>query len=83
MRVVVDANILASGVFWAGTPGRVLQLWVDGRIELIASAEIVREYEEVISEMAACRGRPDLAQRWRRIPPAERPAQSPARSLPR
>lgn len=67
MRVVVDANILASGVFWAGTPGRVLQLWVDGRIELIASAEIVREYEEVISEMAACRGRPDLAQRWARF----------------
>lgn len=64
MRVVVDANILASGVFWAGTPGRVLQLWLNGRIELLASSDIVMEYEQVLLELAGRRGRRDLAHRW-------------------
>jgi predicted nucleic acid-binding protein len=52
VRVVVDANILASGVFWAGTPGRVLQLWLNGRIDLLASSDIVMEYEQVLLELA-------------------------------
>ena len=64
MRVVVDANILASGVFWAGPPGRVLQMWLNGRFDLLASSDIVMEYEQVLLELAGRRGRRDLAHRW-------------------
>lgn len=30
MKVVLDANIVVSGVLWKGNPGRVLKLCIDG-----------------------------------------------------
>jgi predicted nucleic acid-binding protein len=27
MKVVLDANILASGIFWGGQPLKILELW--------------------------------------------------------
>ena len=41
MRIVLDANVLASGVFWAGNPFRVLDLWARDRIQVIASEPIL------------------------------------------
>lgn len=64
MRIVLDANVLVSGIFWAGVPSQLLQRWLAGRLEIIASVEIVAEYERVLYEVAGPRGRNDLAQRW-------------------
>lgn len=57
MRIVVDANVLLSGIFWSGVPGQLLHHEIFGRVELIASVEIVAEYERVLSEVAGVRGR--------------------------
>jgi len=52
MKVVVDTNVLISGVFFSGTPHRVLEAWRDGRIELVVSPQILEEYARVGSRLA-------------------------------
>ncbi len=47
MKVVVDTNVLVSGVFFGGVPARVLEAWRDEKIELVVSPEILEEYRRV------------------------------------
>ena len=51
MRVVVDTNVLMSGLFFAGVPGRVLDALKDGRLTLVASPGIVDEYVRVANDL--------------------------------
>lgn len=53
MRIVLDTNVLVSGVFFGGIPGRILQAWRDGKIQIVLSPEILDEYREVLDELAA------------------------------
>jgi len=53
MKVVVDTNVLISGVFFGGMPSRVLEAWRDGRIGLVMSPEILEEYRRVGEELEA------------------------------
>ncbi len=57
-KAVLDTNILASGVFWAGTPHQVLQAWMAGRFRWVISEEIFDEYREVLLELAS--GKPEV-----------------------
>ena len=47
MRVILDTNVFISGVFFSGPPHRILEAWRDGKIKLVASAEILEEYRRV------------------------------------
>jgi uncharacterized protein len=47
MKVVLDTNVLVSGIFFAGPPYRILKAWRDGQIELAVSLEILAEYRQV------------------------------------
>ena len=47
MRVVLDTNVLVSGVFFSGLPRRILEAWRDRRVELVVSLEILEEYRRV------------------------------------
>jgi len=47
MRVVLDTNVLMSGIFFAGPPARILTVWAEGRIDLLASVDILAEYRRV------------------------------------
>lgn len=51
MRIVVDTNVLVSGVFFGGAPSQVLGAWRDGRVELLVSPEILDEYRRVGEEL--------------------------------
>ncbi|MBI4385923.1 MAG: putative toxin-antitoxin system toxin component, PIN family [Elusimicrobia bacterium] len=42
-RVVLDTNVIISS-FWGGKPGEIVDLWKDGRILLIVSLPILKEY---------------------------------------
>jgi uncharacterized protein len=44
MRVILDANIVMSGIFWAGHARNILLLLEQGRFEHVCSKEIVEEY---------------------------------------
>lgn len=47
MRIVLDTNVFVSAIFFGGVPGRILEAWRDGRIQLSLSAEILDEYQRV------------------------------------
>ena len=51
MKIVVDTNVLISGVFFGGYPKKILSASVDGKIRVCASMEILNEYQEIIQEM--------------------------------
>lgn len=49
MRVVLDANVLISGVISPrGNPARILDLWKQERFDLVVSQPILDELERVI-----------------------------------
>ena len=52
MRVVIDTNVLVSGVFFGGVPGRILDAWRDGKLTLVVSPAILEEYERVGAVLA-------------------------------
>jgi putative PIN family toxin of toxin-antitoxin system len=47
VRVILDTNVFISGVFFSDPPHRILEAWRDGKIKLVASAEILEEYRRV------------------------------------
>lgn len=51
MKIVIDTNVLISGVFFGGFPGKILSAVVNREITACATAEIIDEYEEIIQEM--------------------------------
>ena len=53
MRVVLDTNVLMSGIFFGGVPGRILGAWAEGRLELVLSPDILAEYRRVGTELTA------------------------------
>ena len=52
MRVVLDTNVIISGIFWKGPPHEILQLWHDREIELVVSLEILEEYHRVADSIS-------------------------------
>jgi len=51
VKVVLDTNVLISGIFFAGPPGRILDAWSDNRVQVAASPEILEEYCRVVEEL--------------------------------
>ena len=39
MRIIVDTNVVMSGIFFGGVPGRILDAWAEGRLELVLSPD--------------------------------------------
>jgi predicted nucleic acid-binding protein len=64
MRVVVDANVLASGIFWGGYPNRILDRWAYDRMAVLVSIPILDEYSRVLTVLGQREERTDLAGRW-------------------
>lgn len=51
MRVVIDTNVLISGVFFGGFPREILSAVVSQKIIACVTTEIINEYEEIVQEM--------------------------------
>ena len=51
MRIVLDTNVLISGIFFAGPPGSILDAWSANRVQIVTSPEILEEYRRVASEL--------------------------------
>ena len=64
MRVLVDTNVFASGIFWGGYPSRVLELWARDRFELVLSLDIPAEYARVLTDLGGREAQSELAKRW-------------------
>ena len=53
MKVVVDTDVLVSGIFFGGAPRRVVEAVAGSAIEASATTEIVDEYEGIEMVTAA------------------------------
>ena len=51
MRIVIDTNVLISGVFFGGFPRKILSSVVAGKMIACATSEIINEYEAIVQEM--------------------------------
>ncbi|MEO6445315.1 MAG: putative toxin-antitoxin system toxin component, PIN family [Gemmatimonadaceae bacterium] len=52
MKVVLDTNVLVSGLIFGGTPARILSAWSKSAFTLILSPTILDEYRRVGWELA-------------------------------
>lgn len=51
MNIVVDTNVLISGIFFGGYPERILKTIVAGKVSAFVTVEIIEEYIKVFDEM--------------------------------
>ena len=47
MRIILDTNVLVSGIFFSGPPFRILKAWRDNKLQLVVSTDILDEYQRV------------------------------------
>ena len=51
MRIVVDTNVVISGIFFGGNPRKIVEAIADGGIDAYATIEIMDEYMGIIDSM--------------------------------
>ena len=52
MKIVLDTNVLISGIFFSGPPYQILKAWQEGKIQIAVSKEILDEYHRVAEELS-------------------------------
>ncbi len=52
MRVVLDTNVLMSGLLFGGMPGRIVEAWRRGRIEVVLTPAVLTEHERVAEALS-------------------------------
>ncbi|MFQ5955183.1 MAG: putative toxin-antitoxin system toxin component, PIN family [Kiloniellales bacterium] len=52
MRVVLDTNVIMSGIFFGGAPGRIIEAWRSGQIEVVVTPSVLTEYERVAEALS-------------------------------
>ena len=52
MKVVIDTNVLISGIFFSGPPSEILKAWRKGDIQFVLSSDIADEYVKVARILA-------------------------------
>jgi putative PIN family toxin of toxin-antitoxin system len=52
VKVVLDTNVLISGIYFGGIPGKILEAWGARRFQLLVSTEILQEYLNVAERLA-------------------------------
>jgi hypothetical protein len=65
VRVVLDSNVVSSGVFFGGVPGEILAAWSRGRFDVVVSVAILAEYRRAGEALAS--GKPRLVEVWRPV----------------
>lgn len=58
MRVVIDTNVVISGIFFGGPPAKVLEAVLDEQYQVILSEEIIKEYFEILHRISEKRNAP-------------------------
>ena len=51
MKIVVDTNVVISGTFFGGYPGKIIEAVAEDRIIACASDSITAEYMEIVQEI--------------------------------
>ncbi len=51
MRIVIDTNVLISGIIFGGKPSKIIELLFGKKISIFASPEMVDEYKRIYGEL--------------------------------
>ena len=51
MRIVIDINVLISGIIFGGKPSKIIELLFGKKISVFASPEMVDEYKRIYGEL--------------------------------
>jgi len=52
VRIVLDTNVLISGIFFSGPPSQILRVWRDKKVTFVLSEEILDEYQKTGRELS-------------------------------
>src|SRR5579872_3098211 len=47
MDIIIDTNVFISGIFWSGSPYKILKAWKNRKFVLVVSQDILDEYDRV------------------------------------
>jgi putative PIN family toxin of toxin-antitoxin system len=61
VRIVVDTNVLISGIFFSGTPSVLVDACFTGEFELVVSPDVLAEYTRVGEEFTGKKPNVDFA----------------------
>ena len=64
MRVVLDTNIIVSGIYFGGIPGRIVDAWLDVEFTACMSPSIYEEYLKVIDRFGRKGASPIVQRDW-------------------
>ncbi|OGD18450.1 MAG: putative toxin-antitoxin system toxin component, PIN family [Candidatus Aminicenantes bacterium RBG_13_59_9] len=48
-RVVLDTNVIISALLFRGLPSRLIPLWQKGKVTLLVSSQVLKEYLRVLA----------------------------------
>ena len=52
MKIVLDTNVLISGIFFSGPPFEILTAWRNSELQIVLTQEILEEYQRVAESLA-------------------------------
>jgi len=52
VRIVVDTNVLISGIFFTGAPYKILQAWKENKFQIVFTPDIYSEYVRVAEHIS-------------------------------
>jgi len=47
LKIVIDTNVLISGIFFSGPPYEILCKWWEGKLDILITKKILEEYKRV------------------------------------
>jgi len=53
MKVILDTNVLVSGIFFSGPPSQILKAWRNQSIQILLSQESLDEYQNVAEALSS------------------------------
>jgi putative PIN family toxin of toxin-antitoxin system len=51
VKIVLDTNVLVSGIFFSGPPAQILRAFGQSKLRLIVTPDILEEYNRVAAEL--------------------------------
>ena len=65
MRIVLDTNVLISGIFFGGVPHQIIDMWSANEFDVYVTPMILHEYQQILSETGVHMNK-ELSNHWSR-----------------
>ena len=52
MRIILDTNVLISGIFFSGPPSQILKEWQKKNFQIVLSEQILSKYQRIAYELS-------------------------------